>query len=111
MPSSMVFVVSQLNFGLVGIIGSNVVLIQLYGLRMAMALMMFINITQKLHKHLYFVKKMNPISMVYGVGCMGCRMYIFYIHPTPQLLVNYCIINNNFEFLFVQTKKFRLFFS
>ena len=34
MSSSMVFVVPQLNFGLVGVIHSNVVLIQLYGLRM-----------------------------------------------------------------------------
>ena len=30
---------------------------------------------------------------VWGVGCMGCRTYIFYLRPTPQLQVNYCIIN------------------
>ena len=58
MPGSMAFVVPQLNFGLVDLNSSNVVLIQLYGLRMAMALIMFINITQKLHKRLYFVNKL-----------------------------------------------------
>ena len=75
---------------------------------MAMTLIMFINITQ-LHIHLYFVKKLNPISMLYGVGRMGCRAYgvsdisgvgrmgrrtyISYVRPTLQLVVNYCIMN------------------
>ena len=60
MPSSMVFVLPQLNFGLVGVISSIVVLIQLHGLRMAMALIMFTNITQKLHQH--------GVLDVWGVG-------------------------------------------
>ena len=57
----------QLNLGLVSVISSNVVLIQLYGLRMAITLIMFINITLKLHKHFYFVKKLNSIIIVSDV--------------------------------------------
>ena len=70
----------QLDLGLVGVISSKCVLISLYGLRMAMALIMFINITQKLHKHLYFVKMLNPISMVYGVRRRGVgRSFLTYV--------------------------------
>ena len=49
------------------------------------------------------------MSDVWGVGRMECRTYgvsdvcgvgrtVFYVRPTPQLLVNYCIINKHFEF-------------
>ena len=81
----------QLNFGLVVVISSNVVLIQLYVLRMAMTLIMFINITQKLHGvrrmgcRSYGVWDVRDVgrtgcetygmSVVRGVGRTGCRSY------------------------------------
>ena len=52
------------------------------------------------------------VSDVRGFGRMGCRAYgasdvIFYVRPIPQLLVNYCIINNK-NYLFVQRNKINI---
>ena len=110
---------------------------------MDMALMMFINITHKLHKQFllpdvwgvghrgvrhrgigrmgcqtYGVSNIG-VSDVWGVRRMGCQMYgvsdigvseyIFYIRPTPQLVVTYCIINKKNN-LFVQTNTINMIY-
>ena len=79
---------------------------------MAMALIMFIKITHKLHtlifcKFFVIQSAWCMVSDVWGVRRIGHRTYIFNISPTPQLLVNYCIINKK-NYLFVQTNKINI---